>query len=174
MFTHCYSQMQFKKLDSYYYTDNWYSVSQDTYIGTCVGVERKHLLITAPRLLTGDRGMCTCWFWGFLVFVLGFFFVPLETFSLIWRRCHYRWRTPGLFLADRGNVYLPIWFFFVMVWVFFRPIREIFSHMESSSLPLKGCKFWPKLATKDHWALKVPERASSSETTIVNGCPYSQ
>ena len=31
-----------------------------------------------------------------------------------------------------------------------RPTREFFTHMESSPLPVKDCKFWPMLGTYDH------------------------
>ena len=31
---------------------------------------------------------------------------------------------------------------FVCLIVVFRPTREFFTHMETSSLPVKGCKFW--------------------------------
>ena len=34
----------------------------------------------------------------------------------------------------------------------FRPTREFFTHMETSPLPVKGCKFWPMLGTHGHWA----------------------
>ena len=29
----------------------------------------------------------------------------------------------------------------------YRPTREFFTHMETSPLPMKGCKFWPMLCT---------------------------
>ena len=37
----------------------------------------------------------------------------------------------------------------------FRPTREFFTHMEKSPLPVKGCKFWPMLGTRGHWAVRV-------------------
>ena len=37
----------------------------------------------------------------------------------------------------------------------YRPTREFFTHMETSPLPVKGCKFWPKLGTHGHWTVRV-------------------
>ena len=36
----------------------------------------------------------------------------------------------------------------------FRPTREFFTHMETSPLPVKGCKFWLVLGTHGHWAVR--------------------
>ena len=36
---------------------------------------------------------------------------------------------------------------FCLSWIF-RPTREFFTHMETSPLPVKGCKFWPMLSTR--------------------------
>ena len=35
-----------------------------------------------------------------------------------------------------------------------RPTREFFTHMETLPLLVKGCKFWPMLATHSHWAVR--------------------
>ena len=35
----------------------------------------------------------------------------------------------------------------------FRPTQEFFTHMETSTLPMKGCKFWPIHSTHGHGAL---------------------
>ena len=35
------------------------------------------------------------------------------------------------------------------------PTREVFTYMETSPLPVKGCKFWPMLVTYSHWAVRV-------------------
>ena len=35
------------------------------------------------------------------------------------------------------------------------PTREFFTHMETSPLPVKDCKFWPKPGTHGHWAVRV-------------------
>ena len=43
---------------------------------------------------------------------------------------------------------------FVCLFVY-RPIREFFTHMEMSPLPVKGCKFWPMLGTNGHWTVGV-------------------
>ena len=34
------------------------------------------------------------------------------------------------------------------------PIREFFIHMETSTLLVKGCTFWPMLGTNGHWAVR--------------------
>ena len=36
----------------------------------------------------------------------------------------------------------------------------LLSLMETPPLPVKGCKFWPKLCTYNHWAVRVLQRAS--------------
>ena len=36
---------------------------------------------------------------------------------------------------------------FVCLFGVYRPTREFFTHMETSPLPVKGCKFWPMLST---------------------------
>ena len=41
----------------------------------------------------------------------------------------------------------------------YRP-SEFFTHMETSPLPVKGCKFGPMLGTHGHWAVKVLYRAT--------------
>ena len=43
--------------------------------------------------------------------------------------------------------------------VVFRPTREFFTQMETSPFPMKGCKFWPMLGTRVHWAVRVLYRA---------------
>ena len=37
------------------------------------------------------------------------------------------------------------WVFFVCLYGVYLHTREFFTHMETSQLPLKGCKFWPML-----------------------------
>ena len=48
------------------------------------------------------------------------------------------------------------WFFVCLG--FYAPIENlhIFTQMETSPLPLKGCKFWPMHGTYNHWAVRVP------------------
>ena len=46
----------------------------------------------------------------------------------------------------------------------FRPTRECFTHMETSTWPVKGCKFWPMLRTHGHWAVRVLWLATPTET----------
>ena len=48
----------------------------------------------------------TMWF----LFVCVEFFVPLENFSLIWRRHHYRWRAANFWPEQSGKIAIPkIW-----------------------------------------------------------------
>ena len=58
-----------------------------------------------------------------------------------------------------NNVYL-----FVCLFVVFRPTWGFFTHMEMSILPVKGCKFWPMLGTRGHWAVRVLKRATLTVT----------
>ena len=46
----------------------------------------------------------------------------------------------------------------------FVPSREFFTHMETSLLPVKGCKFWPLLGTHGLWAVRVFKRATTTAT----------
>ena len=39
------------------------------------------------------------------------------------------------------------------------PTQECFTHMETSSLRVKSCTFWPMLSTRGHWAVRVLYRA---------------
>ena len=39
---------------------------------------------------------------------------------------------------------------FVCLWIFGHP--RIFTYIETLLLPVKGCKFWPMLGTRGHWA----------------------
>ena len=36
-----------------------------------------------------------------------------------------------------------------------RPTRKIFTHLETSPWPVKGCKFWHLLGIHGHWAVRV-------------------
>ena len=38
----------------------------------------------------------------------------------------------------------------------FRPTQEFFTHLETSPLPVKGCKFLPMLGTHGHSLLATP------------------
>ena len=38
------------------------------------------------------------------------------------------------------------------VWAFIVPLENYFTHMETSPLPMKSCKFWPMLGTHGNWA----------------------
>ena len=48
-------------------------------------------------------------------------------------------------------------------WFFFRPIRELLTHMETSLLPLKSCKFWHMLGTH-RYGKKINEELSKTCT----------
>ena len=37
----------------------------------------------------------------------------------------------------------------------YRLNRKLFTHMETSPLPMNGCAFWPILGTHGHWAVRV-------------------
>ena len=47
-----------------------------------------------------------------------------------------------------------------------RPTREFFTHMETSQLPVKGCKFWPMPGTHGHWAVRVLLRATPTAILV--------
>ena len=49
---------------------------------------------------------------------------------------------------------LQIHLLLVCLYGVIRPTREFFTHMETSSEPVKGFKFWP-LGTHGHWATRV-------------------
>ena len=51
-----------------------------------------------------------------------------------------------------------------MLFGVFRPALEFFTHLETSPMPVKGCKFWPMLGTYVHWATRVLQRATSTVT----------
>ena len=42
---------------------------------------------------------------------------------------------------------------FVCLFGVYLPTREFFTHMETSPLPVKACKFWPLLGTHGNWAV---------------------
>ena len=44
---------------------------------------------------------------------------------------------------------------FVCLFGVFCSTRYFFTHLETSPLPVRGCKFWPMLGTHDHWAVSV-------------------
>ena len=54
-------------------------------------------------------------------------------------------------------IFLIILMIFVCcLFVVYHPTREFSTHMETSPLWAKGCKFWPMLGTRCYWALNVP------------------
>ena len=50
--------------------------------------------------------------------------------------------------------------FVCLVFGVYRPTRKFFTHMETSPLPVKDCKFWSMLGTHGHWAVRVLKRAT--------------
>ena len=46
----------------------------------------------------------------------------------------------------------------------YRPTQNFFTHMETSPLPVKDCKFWSMLGTHDYWAVRVLWRATPTVT----------
>ena len=48
----------------------------------------------------------------------------------------------------------------LFVCLFFVPLENFFTHLETSPLPMKSCKFWPMLGTLGHWAVRVLWRAT--------------
>ena len=53
---------------------------------------------------------------------------------------------------------------FVCLFGDYRPIREFFTHMEMSSLPVKGWKSWTMFDTHGHWAVRVLKSATPTVT----------
>ena len=49
---------------------------------------------------------------------------------------------------------------------FIVPLENI-SLMEMSPIRVKGCKFWPMLGTRCHWAVRVLKRATSTVTQVI-------
>ena len=54
----------------------------------------------------------------------------------------------------------------------FRSTREFFTHMETTSLPVKDCKYWLILSTQGHWAVRVLKRASLTVTRDIRFYSY--
>ena len=47
------------------------------------------------------------------------------------------------------------------------PIREFFTHMETTALPVKVFKFWPTLGTYGHWSVRLLYRATATALSTV-------
>ena len=56
---------------------------------------------------------------------------------------------------------------FVCMFGVYCPTREFFAHMETSTLPVRGCKFWPILGTQDHWVRRVLKCATHTVIRII-------
>ena len=63
-----------------------------------------------------------------------------------------------MFIYIIRRIYVFWYVLFVCLFWVYRPTREFFTHMDTSPLPVKGCRFWPMLDTHGHWAvfIKVP------------------
>ena len=44
---------------------------------------------------------------------------------------------------------------YICLFVVFLPTREFFTHLETSPLHVKSCKYWPILDTQGHWPVRV-------------------
>ena len=54
---------------------------------------------------------------------------------------------------------------------FFRfPTQDFLTHMETSLLPLKGCKFWRIFDTPDHWAVRILWFTATRDIRILSYC----
>ena len=51
----------------------------------------------------------------------------------------------------------------------FHPTRDFFTHLETSQLPMKGCKFWPMLGTYDHRAVRILSVLRWHGASVYNG-----
>ena len=56
------------------------------------------------------------------------------------------------------------WNWFMCLFVVFHLTRECFTYTETSPLPMRGCKFWHKLGTHGHWAVRVLQRVTPTGT----------
>ena len=78
------------------------------------------------------------------IFVMWFVWV----FSSWTRSFHLYWEV--IFFVNERLACLLVCLFRVC-----RPNREFFSHIETSPLPVKGCKFWPRFGNHDLWEVSV-------------------
>ena len=70
------------------------------------------------------------------------------------------------------NSYVFVWCLFVSLFVSlfvclpwtFRPTREYFIHMETSTWPMKAFTFWPILSTHSHWGVGLLKRVTPTVT----------
>ena len=51
----------------------------------------------------------------------------------------------------------------------YHPTQEILTHMETSPLPLKSCKFWPMLGTHGHWGFFSVPHLLWQGASVYNG-----
>ena len=74
----------------------------------------------------------------------------------LWERALYTLEI-SLFVRSFVRLFVCVCLFVCMVvcmFGVFRPTREFLTHMETSSLPVKCCKFWPRHGTHSHWEVR--------------------
>jgi hypothetical protein len=85
--------------------------------------------------------------------MVAYFFPPIimSTFHIIMSTCQ--------IIIIMTKDWLIDWLFIVL-----RPAQEYFTYMETSLLPVKGCKFRPMLGAQGHWAGRDLYRATPAVT----------
>ena len=103
------------------------------------------------------------WPWQIKVFETGCDVVPLLNAGIM-TSCHEYLHGPLACYSLEPQTHFSLHDFiftrimikkFVCLCGVYRPTREFITHMETSPLPVKGCKFWPMLSTLGHWAVRV-------------------
>ena len=67
--------------------------------------------------------------------------------------CETSWNSTAT--APGNQIFHLFFFFFVCLVGGFRPTLEFFTHFETSPLPAKSCKCWPKLGNYDQGAVRI-------------------
>ena len=78
--------------------------------------------------------------WHLSELIRSSFIIQLDKIHFCFHVC-IRWEIHSLFYRFLNGVFLPT--------------REFFTQMETSPLPVKGCKIWPMLGNYGHWAVRV-------------------
>ena len=89
-----------------------------------------------------------------------------NNFQNFWQKVVFINQTLGFFCWRSPKFISQINMF---VYGVYHPTWEFFTHMETSPLPVKGCKFWPMLGSHGHWAVRVLKRATP---TVNTGLPF--
>ena len=82
-------------------------------------------------------------------------------------RPRHSWRSVWGVKSHTGILAFPTELFANLFWIF-HPTRELFTHKETSPLPVKGCKFLPILCTYDNWAVRDLQRATPVTTCFID------